>query len=312
MTGLILLTGASGFVGSVFLKYALGKGLRVRALTRRYGKLPSHEGLEVIEGDLLSQYDWSDVLKDVECVVHAAAELKDPTLMNSVNVLGAERLLQAAVNVGVKRWVQLSSVGSYGLVLNGLVNEEWCDNPASRYEVSKSNFDCRLKQASRDNEIEVCIVRPSNVYGAGMSNQSIQLMLSVIRKNLFVFIGLEGASANYIHVNDVVRALDLCVRHPKAANQIYIVSAWATIEDMVSGLVEGAGLTSPSRRISVAAANLLANAMQWLPYFPLTLKRVHALSSRCRYSTNKIEKELGWRPTVPVRDGMREFARNLH
>ena len=80
-------------------------------------------------------------------------------------------------------------------------------------------------------------------------------MLSAIRKGLFSFIGSKGASANYVHAEDVVQAIELCLHHPKAANQTYIISAWATIEEMVGGLALGAGLNYPSRRIPITGNN---------------------------------------------------------
>lgn len=307
----VFLTGASGFIGLAFLKKLLAEGSCVRVLTRKPSEWPSQRNLQVVEGDLLSQFDWSQLLEGVQVVVHAAAEIKDPELMPFVNVLGPERLLQAAMKAGVKRWIQLSSVGSYGPIWNGLISEDWPDNPSDPYEVSKTRFDELLKQAAQDNGIEICIVRPSNVYGPGMRNQSIQQMLGAIRKNLFVFIGPEGASANYVHVEDLVQALDLCMRHPKAANQTYIVSAWSTMEEMVSGLAAGSGLATPSRRVPLLVATSLARSMEWWPRWPLTLSRVRAMSVRSRYSTIKIERELGWKLTVPVKEGMREFARDL-
>ena len=211
----------------------------------------------------------------------------------------------------MKRWVQLSSVGSYGPIMSGLVSEEQPDKPSNAYELSKSDFDKILKKMARSNSIEVCIVRPSIVYGPGMSNQSLQEMLNAIRQNLFAFIGPAGASANYVHVQDVIQALYLCISHPKAANQTFIVSAWETIEEMASGLAEGAELKAPRRRIPLGVATLFAMLMQWWPRWPLTLSRVQAMSMRSRYSTKKIEKELGWKLTVPVKKGMCEFARDL-
>ena len=61
---------------------------------------------------------------------------------------------------------------------------------------TKSDFDKELIQISRLSNLEVCIVRPSNVYGCSMRNQSIQQMLSAL-KGLFAFVGPKGASANY-------------------------------------------------------------------------------------------------------------------
>jgi nucleoside-diphosphate-sugar epimerase len=263
-------------------------------------------------GDFASVNDWNQAVNGVDVVVHAAAEIKDPALMPVVNVLGPERLLQAAVNAGVKRWVQLSSVGAYGPVHAGVVTEEWLDQASGPYEASKTEFDDLLKHESNIHGIEVCIVRPSNVYGPGMRNQSIGQMIHAIRKGLFAFIGPSGASANYVHVDDVVQALALCVERPQAAHQNYIVSAWATMEDMVSGLAAGAGIAPPKRRIFLPMAKCFAVLFQWIPRWPLTMSRVQALSTRSRYSTEKIERELGWRLSVPVKEGMRQFARDIH
>lgn len=308
----LLLTGASGFIGSAFLSHALNAGFDVRVLTRKPEIWKTHPRLQVVEGDLSQPSDWSYALNGVEVVVHAAAELRDPALMNVVNVSGALRLFDAASRAGVKRWVQLSSVGAYGPVLTGVVTEDWPENPDGPYEVSKSNFDRMLREMNHAHEIEFCIVRPSNVYGVSMRNNSIQQMLDVMERNLFAFIGPEGATANYVHVQDVVQALDLCVSHPKAVNQTFIVSDWATMEEMVGALAAGAGLTSPSRRVPLPFAMLVARMMRWWPGWPLTQGRVRAMSLRSRYDTAKIEKELGWKLTMPIKEGMRELAQRLN
>lgn len=306
-----LLTGASGLIGSAFLGWALNQGWTVRVLTRRPNDWPSQAGLEVFEGDLTNTKDWEGAVQGVQVVVHAAAEIKDPSLMPLVNVEEPCRLFGAAIKAGVKRWVQLSSVGAYGPVHSGVVTEEWLDRPVGPYEASKTDFDEVLKHAANIHGIEVCIVRPSNVYGPDMRNQSIRQMINAIRKGLFAFIGPFGASANYVHVDDVVQALALCVERPEAANQTYIVSAWAPIEDMVSGLAAGAGISPPKRRISLPMAKCLAVLFQWIPRWPLNMNRVMALSTRSRYSTEKIECELGWRLSVSVKEGMRQFARDI-
>lgn len=307
-----LLTGGSGFIGSAFLRRALEKGWSVRVLTRRPNDWPSQAGLEVVEGDLANTQDWTQAVQGVQVVVHAAAEIKDPALIPQVNLKGPSRLFDAAVKAGVKRWVQLSSVGAYGPVHAGVVTEECLDRPAGSYEASKTDFDELLSHAANIHGIEVCIVRPSNVYGTGMRNQSIGQMINAIRKGLFAFIGPLGASANYVHVDDVVQALELCVEKPQAAHQTYIVSAWATMEDMVSGLAAGAGIAPPKLRMDLRLAKCLGRLFKWMPRWPLTISRVQAMSTRSRYSTEKIERELGWRLSVPVKEGMQQFARDIH
>lgn len=307
----IFITGATGFIGKLFISNILGRGYEIHVLTRTPKKIKTRSDMNIIHADFRSKLDWRLVLDGVDIIVNAAGEIHDEDAMQAVNFDGPLQLLNVAIEAGVRRWVQLSSVGAYGSIHDGIVDEHWDDCPVGPYEETKSEFDLALIEASKNSHLEVCIVRPSIVYGPGMRNLAIQQMLSAIKKGLFAYIGPEGASANYVHVRDVVQALHLCVSHPKAANQTYIVSASATMEDMVSGLAAGAGLTPPSRRIPLPIATLLARAMQWWPRWPLTLSRVQAMSLRSKYCTEKIEKELGWKLTIPVKEGMREFARDL-
>ena len=307
----IFLTGASGLIGAEFMKKALEIGFKVRALTRDPNKGLVRQLSEVYEGDLAVECDWRKMLEGVDFVIHTAAEIRDKNSMQLVNYEGSLRLLNAAIDAGVRRWVQVSSVGAYGPVYTGVVDESWNDNPATLYEKTKSDFDKALVSASELSELEVCILRPSNVYGSAMRNHSIRQLLSAICRGWFFFVGPKGASANYVHVKDVAQAISLCINSPNAANQTYIISAWASVEDMVNGLASGAGHKPPVKRIPLRLATLLATIMQWWPRWPLSINRVQALSVRSQYSTKKIEFELGWVSSVPVKEGMYQFAQGI-
>ena len=160
----------------------------------------------------------------VDVIVNIAAELDPNSSSNSVNFSGPASLLNFARHAGVKRWVQLSSVGVYGPQKNGLVTENWPLSPINNYECSKASFDKHLISYCNSFDIDYCIIRPSNVYGPGMRNQSLSNLLSSIRNNTFCFIGPAGSSANYVHVNDVVSALSLSITHPNARNKVFNVS----------------------------------------------------------------------------------------
>jgi nucleoside-diphosphate-sugar epimerase len=307
--GVLVLTGASGFIGSALLDAALCQGWRVRVLTRSAANWTRHHPLlEVFEGDLAVPQDWSRLVIGSDLVVNAAAEILQDHLMDQVNVTGPLNLLHAAVRAGVGRWVQLSSVGAYGPVHAGQVTEQWPDQPVGAYETTKTEFDRALKAACLSGSTQYCIVRPSNVYGPNMRNQSIHQMIHMIRKGWFVFMGSPGASANYVHVDDVVNATSLCMSHPKAANQTYIVSAWDSIENMVQAIALNAGVTCPNKRLNLRMAVYAAKLFQKWPGWPLTLSRIRALSSRSRYATEKIESELGWRASVSVAQGMKQMT----
>jgi nucleoside-diphosphate-sugar epimerase/glycosyltransferase involved in cell wall biosynthesis len=306
--GLLALTGASGFIGKILLAELLAGGWHVRVLTRAPHKWAASESVEVFEGDLVGTQDWSGFLSGVDVVIHAAAEIRQPQLMMAVNVQGPERLLRAAVAAGVRRWVQLSSVGAYGPMVSGWVDESTPEKPVGPYEKTKTQFDHLLRETSKNTNLQICIVRPSNVYGPGMVNQSLFQMMRMIRRGWFSYVGPTGASANYVHVNDVASALMLCATSPKAAGKTYNVSDWTTIENMVQAMARGMNVLAPGRRLNLSATMWIARSLQWIPRWPLTTGRVTAMSSRVRYSTDAITNDLGWHVSVPVVRGMQQLA----
>lgn len=308
MNGLLAITGGAGFIGKAVVEACLREGYKVRVLSRSNDARLWPEGVELYVGDLVSTTDWSDFVSGVDFLVHLAAEISDLSTMQLINVEGPKRLLEAAVQAGVRRWVQLSSVGAYGATRNGVVTEQTIDNPNGLYETTKTQFDEWLRTMTYGVAMSHCIVRPSIVYGSGMRNQSIRQMARILAKRLFFYIGPRGASANYVHVNDVVSALLLCLKEPSAANQTYIVSAWSSVEEMVEAMAEGLNVLPPRLRIPLPLVQLAALAFGWLPKWPLAVGRVNALTNRSRYSTKKIEQELGWQVTVPVAVGMRAMA----
>lgn len=305
---LVAITGASGFIGRVLLNQLLAEGWRIRVLTRDPNKWEAFESVDFFVGDLVETKDWSPFLDGVDVLIHAAAELRHSDVMMKVNVQGSEKLLHAAMAAGVRRWVQLSSVGAYGPSTSGLIDEHTPENPLGTYEKTKTLFDQLLKNSSLQNRMQICIVRPSNVYGPGMSNQSLFQMMKMIRKGWFFYIGPAGASANYVHVNDVVNAVVLCATMPQAEGKIYIVSDWTTIENLVQAMADGLNVMAPSRRFNLVAMLFLARILQWIPRWPLTETRVRALSNGTRYSTQLIAEDLGWRVSVPIVLGIQDLT----
>ncbi len=90
------------------------------------------------------------------------------------------------------------------------------------------------------------MLRPTIVFGAGMPNRSIAQMIAVIQRGLFFFIGRRGASANYVHVSNVVDALVLCGTSPCASGRIYNLSDWTTVEDFARAIADALGRPRPA------------------------------------------------------------------
>ncbi len=302
------ITGASGFVGAALMRRHVEAGDVVRCLSRRPQAL-SQSGVHVIEGDLerpdqaLARFsDGLDVL------YHCAGEVRDVSRMQAVNVEGVRALLRAAAG-RIGRWVQLSSVGVYGSNQRGLISEDAPIAPRGTYEQTKADADALVTEAARRKDIaSFVLVRPSIVFGAGMPNQSIAQMMRMVQHRLFFYIGRSGASANYVHVSNVVDALLLCGASPYADGRVYNLSDWCTVEDFVGAIADALGCPRPHLRLPEWPVRRAVRTMNRIATLPLTESRVDALVNRSRYSIQRIQRDLKFSLAVSIPGGLAQMV----
>ncbi len=304
MDGLVVaVTGGTGFIGRALVSRLLAEGASVRLLSRRSGH-PPRERVQVVQADLADDAaDLVPFVDGVDVLYHCAAELNDESAMQAVHVDGTRRLL-AASRARVGRWVQLSSVGVYGPRRAGVVTETDDERPGGPYEKTKAAADALVRASAED----FVVVQPSNVFGAGMSTWSLRQWVETVDRGLFMFVGSAGASANYVHVRNVVEALVLCGVEPTASGQTYIVSDRLDMEEFVGTIATALGRRPPRVHLPLWLARSAASLGSLVPGFPLTRSRVDALSSRALYSSVKIETQLGYRNVVSVPEGVLEVV----
>lgn len=306
----VAITGATGFVGSRLLERCVANGDLVHALSRKSQADSGcfQSSVRWFEGSLDDVEYLKRFLMDVDVLYHCAAEIRNPKEMEQTNVLGVKNLIEASTG-SIGRWVQLSSVGAYGSIDCGVVTEDSPENPSDTYEVSKTIADRLVRSAAISNEFEYVLLRPSNIYGQGMTNQSIFQLIGMIDRGMFAFIGPKGAYANYVHVDDVADALVACGMNPAAVNKTYNLSVGDTMEVFVSSISKGLGRPVPAVRLPKAFVRGAASVLEYLPGFPLTRSRVDALSNRAFYAADQIRRELGFVSSINLKDGMEEMAR---
>jgi len=306
MPRVIAITGGTGFVGRHLVARHVALGDEVRYLTRSTSK-PVLSGARPFNGDLRAESGLISFVAGVDILYHCAAELLDTNIMADVNVRGTERLLAAAQGE-VDRLVHLSSTGVYGPVRSGVVDEKNILAPANSYERSKAAAD-ELVQAAVAKGLQCVILRPSNVYGPNMPNQSLFQLIRMIDLGLFCHVGSRIAVANYIHVSNVVDALTLCAdRILPESGRSYIVSDSCTMCQFIEWIAMGLDRKVPSCRLPELPVRLLARVGQYFPGFPLRESRIDALTSTVRYSTTRIELEMGYRNRVSLKDGVCEMV----
>lgn len=305
---IVAITGGTGFIGNKLVQKHLAHGDEVRILSRR---TPNEKNLlqpvQWIYGDLGGSGELRGLVDGADVLYHCAGEIRDTSRMEDVHVAGTRRLIEAAAG-RIGRWVQLSSTGAYGQTREGLITEQTKLNPHNVYETTKVLSDMQVGAASLNGAFQHVILRPSIVYGANMPNQSLYSLISMIKRGWFFFIGKPGASANYVHVDNVASALMLCGSQPQANGKVYNLSDYRTIEQFVETIAQLLGKAIPKHRVPEMPVRALARLFERIPGMPLTSTRVDALTSRAIYSSGKIESELGYRHVLSMEEGLAELV----
>ena len=306
----VAITGGRGFIGSILVKHHLQHGDDVRILTRKVESHPddSSTQLEIYHADLTKQSKiLNDFVDGVDVLYHCAGESNNEDLMYQTHVEGTKYLIAVATGK-IGRWVQLSSVGVYGQQFKGSVREDSELKPVGTYETTKMLSEQLVMDAGNEKSFSWIILRPSTVYGSTMTNQSLHQLVSRINRSQFFFIGKVGASANYIHVDNVIQALYLCANcESRYLGSVYNVSDYVHLEDFVTMISDNLGLANISLRIPEWPIRFITRILENIPGFPLTTSRINALTNRANYPITKISNDLGYQAVVSMQEGIRQF-----
>ena len=295
----ILVTGGTGFIGKALVTKLLALGYSVTVLTRRYDYMLD-VNVKIIQGDLLNPSSLpKDLFCDINVVFHCAGEVACSDNMFQLHVYGTAVLLDlVSENLCSPfpiRWIQLSSVGAYGSVFDAgkerVVLEISDEDPSGEYEITKTMADNLLRKANSSGIIALTILRPANVYGPCMPNQSLPNLLKAVKRGLFFYIGNRNAICNYVHVNDVVRALIACT-NPVAVGKTYNLSNDCLMSELINYAADYFGRKRPCFVAPVSVIRLLASLFDRCLLWPLTHSRIDAMISQTRYPSGLIMEDL--------------------
>lgn len=314
---IVLVTGASGFVGSHLAETLATKKDKVRLLIRKTSRLPftPTPEMELCYGDVTDPASVREAMRGVSLVYHLAGLLRGANLTayEKVNAEGTRNVAQAAADSGtVRRVVYVSSLSAAGpSPLGGEIDEMAPCRPLSFYGSTKRHGE-EIALGFRG-KFEVVILRPAAVYGPRETD--IFEYFKMVQSGLVVNGGDGNQRVSFIYVDDLVDAALLAGQDPRAKGQIFFVcDGQSRSWNEFSGLV-GQSLKKSFKTFNVplGLVKMLAGlGDQWARWFgesflpPIVsldkLKEGEAPGWVC--SNRKIRSELGFEPKTRMEEGI--------
>ena len=304
----VLITGANGFIGNTLMRYYKQQGTAVIGVDLH------GNGDDIIQGDIANPETISHLLEQCDVIVHTAAlvsnAMKDSDMWR-VNVLATRNLIAAAKQHKVRRFVQISSIVAYGNTAQGELDEDYpVHADGGSYVLTKLASEHAVLAAQASGGIEVVILRPGDVYGPG-SRPWIIAPLEAIAKNQFMLPAKGEGFFRPVYVDDLIRGIDLAVRHPAAAGEIFNLSCegYITTKEYFASHYQWLGKKGPmlvSTKVALAVsaiaskvADLMGNLNEASP------ATVAQLATKSWFSIKKAERILGWKPEISFEEGIK-------
>lgn len=245
----ILLTGATGFVGQHLLAHLQGQGHDVRLLLRN--PLPPHilhRGQVYFMQSVADKATFSQACKGVNVVLHVGglAHITNMSLaqqhepFQQVNVQWTQHLAESAFLAGVHRFVLVSSIGAVGNITSpgNKLNERTPCNPVGPYAVSKLQAEQVLINVAGLLNGSYAIIRPPLVHGPGAPGNLAKLAAWVKKGIPLPLAGLRN-QRSLVHVANLVQAIELLALHASAHRQVFHVAD--TVDYSTTDILNGVG-----------------------------------------------------------------------
>jgi dTDP-glucose 4,6-dehydratase len=304
----LLVTGGAGFIGSHFVRetvkdrYPALAGAEVVVLDKltyagnlaNLAPVAGSARLTVVEGDILDARLATELMDAADAVVHFAAESHvDRSILGAAdfvmtNVVGTQTLLDAALRVGVGRFLHVSTDEVYGSIDEGSWDEIQPLSPNSPYSASKASSDLLALAYSRTHGLDVAVTRCSNNYGPyQFPEKVIPLFVTNLLDGMKIPLYGDGRNVrDWLHVDDHCAGIALALTQGRAG-EVYNIGGGTELSNL-----------------ELTQIILEACGADWTAVERVPDRKGHDL----RYSVDitKISDELGYRPRVPFDTGISE------
>jgi nucleoside-diphosphate-sugar epimerase len=318
----VLITGATGFVGSHVAEGFVDCGWQVATVARPSSDIALLErlGVTIHRGDLSDAALLRRLVPELDVVVHCAAKVGDwgPVAdYRAVNVNALRGLLDACKGQPLQRFVHMSTLGVYA-ARHHYGTDEKEPLPARHgdgYTQTKVEAEQLVMQYYRDFGIPVVIVRPGFVYGPRDRTVMPRLIDNLRRGKVRYLGGMGKRALNTIYVKNLVDAVFLVLDHPQAVGQVYNLTDGETVSkrQFIEAIADALKLEKPIRSPPLWVARLLTWWMEKMARLKgakeapkLTQARLKFLGLNLDFSIEKAKRELGYRPRIGFERAMQE------
>jgi dihydroflavonol-4-reductase len=316
---LVLVTGASGFVGSAVARMALERGFAVRVLVRATSTRKNVESLDaqVVVGDMRDEASMRAALRGVRYLFHVAADYRlwapDPQEIERANLQGAQATMRAALAEGVERIVYTSSVATLKVTSEGRIADETMplapEQAIGVYKRSKVLAERAVERMIAEDRLPAVIVNPSTPIGPRDVRPTptgrIIVEAALGKIPAFVDTGL-----NLVHVDDVASGHLLALERGRIGERYILGGENLPLQQMLADIAARTGRKAPTISLPrwplyplALGAECVAKITKREPF--VTVDGLKMAKNKMYFSSAKAERELGYRAR-PYREGLHD------
>ena len=317
----VLVTGATGFTGSVLTRKLAENGAIIHVIARSSSNIESLKDLNIswFRGEVYDPATVKAAMEGVSYIFHLAAAYREAKageeLNRKVHIESTKLLAETAKTIpSFRRFVHVSTVGVHGHIETPPADENYPFNPGDIYQKTKAEAELWLKDFAKKSGLPFTVIRPAAIYGPG--DKRLLKVFKMATWPIFPILGRGKCLYHLIHVEDLTSAMILAAIHPAALSETFICGNQEpiTLEDMGRTIATELGrnlrvIRLPSWPFFALGALCEAICKPFGIEPPIYRRRVAFFTKDRSFNTRKLRETLGYSCKYTNREGLVQTAR---